>query len=480
MIKKLLQKIKPAKILAGMSPNEDGPKKVRTTIVTVIFSGALALGLYFLLLAESTPKQAGFEKTPSNFARIADPTFSEEDNHSAITDQQVQINNLENKISDQSKSIEDLLRQLTQQNESHKKATASLEKKLLTENKNNTEAEGITKSDKPIATQQQPANSTGMLPSTLPNFNYQENFGTNARQSAAVVRQGRQIESFRVPKTDMAAPGYVRDYKNYIPVGSFCKAIVLGGADASAGVDAQGEASPMLFKVMENCYLPNGKRSDLKGAVITASVYGKISSERGMVRLEHISFVRKNGSILELPVEGTAFDIGGKNGLRGSPVMRNDKVIVNVGLSGVLAGLGSSAQQYSQTQSVSPLGQTTSIDAAKILPNALGSGASTAFGEISKYYIELAKQYSPIIQLNPGAMVDVVFLKGFPLQNEEAITAYESQLEKSRADKEEAKEGNTLHLPNLGNNPKADNPAAQHIKIPQSLEYQPANQSRNI
>ena len=55
--------------------------------------------------------------------------------------------------------------------------------------------------------------------------------------------------------------------------------------------------------------------------------------------------------------------------------------------------------------------------------------------ETSKYCIALAKQYPPIIQLNPVVIFDLVFLFGFFLLDEERIVTYGGALEKVRKDK---------------------------------------------
>ena len=471
----IIQKAKAIKLFSIKSPNQDKAKKTRTTVLSMFFIGVIGMGFYWLLFEDISPKAktTATKKDYGEFARVIDPVFTDEDNRSALTQQQSQINELENQIKRQTQSLENVTKKLEAQHQTHQKTKEELEKKLLLQSEANKDNQGKTTT----TTQNLPAEptcATGACPinpnfTNLPALDYQNNLAGQEDTKALPRTFARGVESFRVTTSKETEEKYQRNYKNYIPTGTFCKAIVLGGADASAAVDAQGEAAPMLFKVMDACFLPNGKRSNIKGAMITASVYGKISSERGMVRLEHLSYVRKDGTILEVPIEGTAFDLGGKNGIRGIPVMRNDKVIVNAGLSGMLSGLGSSAQQYAQTQSVSPLGQTTSINAAKILPNALGAGASTAFGEISKYYIDLAKQYSPIIQLNAGAMVDVVFLKGFPLQNEMVIEAYEARLEDARAEQKEEAQSTTVQLPKI---PTQKPP--KEITLPQSLDYQPS------
>jgi conjugal transfer pilus assembly protein TraB len=205
------------------------------------------------------------------------------------------------------------------------------------------------------------------------------------------------------------------DSKHFAPTGTFAKAVMLNGADASAGTSTQGDASPVVFKILQDGYGPNGERIPLKGCLVTAGVTGDISSERGIVKLDRISCTRPDHKVLDIAVEGTAIDSGGKNGIRGIPVLRNGKIITMSGLSGLLSGIGSAINQASQTTTVSPLGMTSTVSPNDIAKAGAGKGLDTAMSKISQYYIDLANQYHPIIELNAGSMADLVFLGGFSL-----------------------------------------------------------------
>ena len=208
--------------------------------------------------------------------------------------------------------------------------------------------------------------------------------------------------------------------QNYVPTGTFCRAVILGGADANAGVNGQSNTTPINFKILDNCHLPNGKKTKLKGGFVTAAVLGDISSERGEIKLDRLSLIHTNGEILDISVEGTAYDVGGNAGIRGIPVLKNGKIVQMAGTSGLFSGLGDAAKSYAETQSVSALGSTTTLNPAKVPLYGAGSGLNTAFSKISDYYIKLADQYHPIVELKPGAVVDLLFLKGFSLDPKKA------------------------------------------------------------
>ncbi len=201
---------------------------------------------------------------------------------------------------------------------------------------------------------------------------------------------------------------------NYVPPGTFAQAVLLSGADANAGVSGQTDTVPVAMRILNNGTLPNGKHSSLKGCFVTAAVYGDASSERGQIRLQRLSCV-KEGHVIDVAVEGTVNDMGGSDGIRGHPVMRNGKMLWNAGFSGVLSGIGSAAQQSVTTQSVSPLGSTSSVPPGKVFEYGAYGGANTALSKLADYYIKLANLYHPIIQIHAGSQVNIVFLKGFSL-----------------------------------------------------------------
>lgn len=206
----------------------------------------------------------------------------------------------------------------------------------------------------------------------------------------------------------------IRTPKTWVPAGTFARVVLLVGADANASVNGQSDTVPILMRFLDQGTLPNGFHSHLKGCFALASIYGDISSERGEARLNKLSCTKKDGSILEIPVQGfIAF--AGKEGIRGIPVMRNGKILTMAGISGALSGVGSALAQGAQTQSISPLGTTTTVTGSQVWRSGAYTGASTAMGELANYYIKRANQYHPIISIGSGTVSTVVFQTGFSL-----------------------------------------------------------------
>lgn len=201
----------------------------------------------------------------------------------------------------------------------------------------------------------------------------------------------------------------------FVPSGTYAEAIMLGAADASAGVQSQANPSPMLFRITADGTLPNHQISHLKDCVVTAAVVGDISSERGQIRLERMSCTFPNGEVVDQPVEGTIFGMDAKNGVRGTPVWREGALLGRAAVAGTLSGMGSAVSQSYTTTSISPLGSTNTVNNGEIFKYGAAQGASNAMDKLAEYNIKRAEQYHPVIQISAGQPVDVVFLKGFYL-----------------------------------------------------------------
>jgi len=230
-------------------------------------------------------------------------------------------------------------------------------------------------------------------------------------QSMGLVNQGITTTSFNYTRTkrDVFSP------KNYVPTGTFVRAVIIGGADANASVSGQSSTSPLLMRIIASGTLPNGKHSSLKGCFALGSVYGDISSERGQVTLTNISCTKANGQVIDKPIKGWAFGIHGLEGVRGKPIMRNGKILFNAGAAGFLSGFGKAFQQASETVNQTALGSTSTVSPNQALRFGAYGGAGTAAEKLADYYIKLAEQYHPVIEIRAGNMVDLVFAKGFSL-----------------------------------------------------------------
>ncbi|WP_415842346.1 TraB/VirB10 family protein, partial [Paracidovorax anthurii] len=206
-----------------------------------------------------------------------------------------------------------------------------------------------------------------------------------------------------------AAPQTV---STFLPV-SFTRGILLGGLDAPSGGQSQSNPHPVLIRLSDNSVLPNQFRGEYRECFVVAAGYGDISSERAYLRTENLSCVRADGATLEVRIQGSVYGEDGKVGMRGRLVTKQGQMLANALLAGVVSGIGQGLSTANTTYSSSPLGTMASADGnADAYRAGLGSGVGKALDRLAQYYIKLAENTFPVIEVDAGRQIDVVITKG--------------------------------------------------------------------
>ena len=237
----------------------------------------------------------------------------------------------------------------------------------------------------------------------------------NTDLPAPLPQHDRGIASFEVSATaSESKKESAPDTKTgYVPAGSFVRVALLGGLDAPTGGQAQTNPHPILMRTQDNAFLPNRYRFEIKECFILASSYGDISSERAFARLENLSCVRRDGKAVDMAVKGYVVGEDGKAGMRGRLISKQGQILANALLAGIGSGIGQAFQNSSSTQSISPLGSTSTVNQGQQFKNGISSGVGKTLDRLSQYYIDLAEKLFPVIEIDAGRTVEVVFTKGF-------------------------------------------------------------------
>ncbi len=256
---------------------------------------------------------------------------------------------------------------------------------------------------------------------------------TPATGGEAPTRQAapaRMIETFELdggPRSsagdDRTGPELVADavakpVSAWLPAGAHASAIVLAGVDASAGISSQGDPRPVLMRITGPAWTAaeNGTalQVDIDGCTVTGAAHGDLSSEKVYVRFRTMTCAGPEpGTVIETEVAG--FVAGsGKTGVRGPVVSREGALVEKAFLAGVVSGVGQGAAQAFQPQAVATGGGAAVANTAlsDIGRAGLGAGASSAGQKVADYMIRRAEQYQPVIQLQAGTKVTLVFLEG--------------------------------------------------------------------
>ncbi len=211
--------------------------------------------------------------------------------------------------------------------------------------------------------------------------------------------------------------GPLKTTDNTVPAGSFAEAVLLGGVDASTAIQASSDPRPLLLRLTNPGTLPRQFHSDLEGCHLLAASFGELSSERVFMRLEKLSCVeRKTGETLSLPIQGYVAGEDGRAGLRGVLVDRTGPNMRNAMIGGFFSSMGKFLGQNRSPFLFSPqqgFVQQPEFSGMDLLKQSAGQGLSGAFEKYADFYIKRAEQMQPVIQVEAGRIVDVVFTNSF-------------------------------------------------------------------
>ncbi len=215
------------------------------------------------------------------------------------------------------------------------------------------------------------------------------------------------------------------DSPNYLPPNSIARAKVIVGVDASAGVSSQSDPLPVVLRITgpARSVYREGKllTTRIEGCLVNGAARGDLSSEKIYVKLQRMTCPQANGRYAVSDVKGfVAF--GGKTGVRGRVVSREGSLATQAFLAGLAGGFGrgfsaNANSLFSGGTTVVTGGKREQLSTADILQGGVGQGVSEAGDMVSKYLIERAEQYQPVVEMPTGIDVEIVFLEGVFIQN---------------------------------------------------------------
>ena len=231
----------------------------------------------------------------------------------------------------------------------------------------------------------------------------------------AVVETGKK-EGGKVKKEKVVKKKY------YLPP-SFMEATLLSGLDAPAIRKGKGNPVPCLFRIKAPAVLPNRVKANLKGCFVIGEALGNLATERADIRLVSLSCIdRKGKAVIDQKVKGFVVDNDGKIGLRGRVVSKMGATLARALLAGLASGIGRAFGYQAYTYTYSPEGTLIVPEEEKIAKAAIGGGVSQAAEEIQKFYLDLAKQTVPVVEILATRNVTLVISEGtwLELKNYEA------------------------------------------------------------
>ena len=229
------------------------------------------------------------------------------------------------------------------------------------------------------------------------------------------------IGSATSPVLAKGAEGTAADSKKknrtiYLPPG-FMKARLLTGVDALASRDATSNPEPIIARVQAPAVLPNDVKANLSGCFVIGNATGSLAKERVEVQLVSLSCVDfDEHSVVDQPVKGFFVDADGKKGLSGRVVTRAGAALARSFLAGTISGISQTVENTFGETSTSALGTVRSLDAADAAKTGIAGGLSKSSDKLTDFYLDLARQAGPIVEVGAAKDVVVVIQEGVALE----------------------------------------------------------------
>lgn len=234
------------------------------------------------------------------------------------------------------------------------------------------------------------------------------------------------VISFAPPPASPGLAEKPRPQGFYVPSAAFFSVSLLTGLDAPTGNKAKNQPSPLALRVQDLSWLPNEVRQNVRGCFLLAEGIGELSTERVNIRGMSISCVNNDGErVIDQKLLGYVADSDGKAGMRGEVVSKAGKLLAETMKVGFLQGLSEFFQFNARSLTVTDSGAISSPKSDD-LGNALLGGASSGIGraldKVASYYMSLAEEVFPVIQVGATRSATFVVTQGTEIIFDKKLT----------------------------------------------------------
>lgn len=245
------------------------------------------------------------------------------------------------------------------------------------------------------------------------------------------VRPRARMRVWPASEKPAAALSKSNEPKLVIPINSALEAVMLTGINArpSGAIgstvgsprSAKTVGAPFVTKIKGDATLPNGwKLDDLGDCLLGGSGIAVLSEERVKTISDTISCIAPNGDVYEAPINAYGVDADGVQGLAGKVVSKQGAILAQAFITQSVSGLGAALTPtvvpgYNSSSS----GGTTQYqtpDAAMVARTAVGSGISGAASQLSRFYLEFAKETFPVIEVVAATRITWILLETIELK----------------------------------------------------------------
>jgi conjugal transfer pilus assembly protein TraB len=193
--------------------------------------------------------------------------------------------------------------------------------------------------------------------------------------------------------------------------------LTINGMDAPTFQQGQNDPQPLLASIETSLMTANNQEIDIKGCMVLASAHGSVSAEKAMPRLVRMNCRDSEGNLYSGTVRGWVLGDDGKVGITGRLVSRQGAVLAKSFWADIISLGGTFLRKAAEnsTTSYSALGYITSTEdtpTSDLAKQAAGSAVERTTDRIAKFFIKIAEQIYPVVEIMPGRKVTMMVESG--------------------------------------------------------------------
>lgn len=206
----------------------------------------------------------------------------------------------------------------------------------------------------------------------------------------------------------------------YLASGSILQGVLLTGMDAPTSHAGKEHPTPALIRIKNPTIMPNFRKADIRECFLLVGGHGVMSTERAMLRTEKLSCFRGDGRSIDTKIDGYVVGDDGKAGLRGTLVSKQGSVLAQSMVAGFFSGMGDALKPSSVTTTDltggSGIGiKTVKPDISATMEKGAYAGLGQSFKSVGDFYLSMAKEMFPVVEISAGRTVEVVLVNGSKL-----------------------------------------------------------------
>jgi len=243
--------------------------------------------------------------------------------------------------------------------------------------------------------------------------------------------------------------------KPYHVMLGLAKAYMITGAYAPAFSAGQVEPLPVLMQAEGDILIANNDTENIDKCLLIGSAKGNMNSQTADIRLVKISCSINGGKkMIEGSISGWVIGENGIPGLEGTLIHKNGALIARTFVAGFLQAFASALGTNNQTTTIIS-DDITTTDVKNTAARSFASGTANVFEKIGGYYLKMAEQIFPVVEVKGGRTINIILKGGENLilkdlnkvdvlqMEEDAISEEISKLEEEISLKEASKYGIT-------------------------------------